>query len=306
MGEEEKPTDLLGDFFAKKAKKKIKGSNLNVASSAAKPEAKKPGKKDAEEEGWEDDADATQQPMMKVEAAGKLMREEDKKEDDDKGAQAWGSVKVSKLDSGFDKKYPTLAKSVGASSNINIDDGSEPKINIQTSKNVFSALGNDDDDEEEKRPKEIKPAMVNKKKGESEKVAIQREVDKYATKKGSSSSSRRDKKDDDDDESDEAEEEEQVVAPVAEAKKKKKDKKDEAEAKEQEQEAEVEEDLKIQFDLVASKAKYEGRRKLPPKAIPQEELREEKENRPKPTKKKWANVDDDDLFREKQLPTADW
>merc|ERR1711865_397948 len=80
--------------------------------------------------------------------------------------------------------YPTLAKSVGSSS-INIDDGSDTKVNIATSKNVFAALEGEDDDDGEgkKRPTEIKPAMVTKKKGEREKVALQREVDKYSVKK---------------------------------------------------------------------------------------------------------------------------
>merc|ERR1712159_435657 len=71
------------------------------------------------------------------------------------------------------------------SSNVNIDDGSNAKINIETSKNVFQALGGgaDSDDEGPKRPTEIKPALVQKKKGEFEKVALQREVNKYTTQK---------------------------------------------------------------------------------------------------------------------------
>merc|ERR1712060_7461 len=81
-----------------------------------------------------------------------------------------------------DKRYPTLAKSMLQSSNINIDDGSNPTVNIKTTKNAFAALhdNDDDDDEAPKGPKEIKPAMVQKQKGERTSTAIQREVEKYS------------------------------------------------------------------------------------------------------------------------------
>merc|ERR1719382_1002070 len=105
------------------------------------------------------------------------------------------------------------------SSNINIDDGSEAKVNIATSKNMFAQLEDEDEGGEEvKRPKEIKPAMVTKKKGEREKVAIQREVAKYS-KKDSKKDPAGDEDEDDDDET--------APAPSAaeEAKKKKKSKK---------------------------------------------------------------------------------
>merc|ERR1712060_586648 len=80
----------------------------------------------------------------------------------------------------------TPAMSVQSSTNINIDGGSEPKVNIKTTKNLFAALEDNQDDDEDaanKRPKEIKPAMVQKQKGEREKTAIQREVDKYGAGK---------------------------------------------------------------------------------------------------------------------------
>merc|ERR1712178_276713 len=83
--------------------------------------------------------------------------------------------------------------------------------------------------------------------GEREKVALQRELDKYDTK----ASKKEDKK---------------AKKPV------------------QEEEAadngEVAEDLKIQVDLEASKKKYDGRKKMPPKELPRSELEEEKENKP--------------------------
>eukprot|EP00411_Alexandrium_monilatum_P017780 CAMPEP_0175242500 /NCGR_PEP_ID=MMETSP0093-20121207/31098_1 /TAXON_ID=311494 /ORGANISM="Alexandrium monilatum, Strain CCMP3105" /LENGTH=436 /DNA_ID=CAMNT_0016536573 /DNA_START=42 /DNA_END=1354 /DNA_ORIENTATION=- len=227
----------LSDFLAKKTKKKIKGSNLNVVSASTPETAKKPKSKDAEEEGWQEEQVVA--ATMKVEVAGKLTREEDKKEEDDTSGHAWGSVKAkSESSQGLsDKKYPTLRKSMRTSTNINIDDGSEAKVNISTSKNVFAALENEEDDEEQevKRPKEIKPAMVTKKKGELEKVAIQREVNKYS-KDGPKKEGGKDGKDDDEEDEGEAEEDateerqEEVEAKKPEAKKKDKKAEKKAEA----------------------------------------------------------------------------
>jgi len=46
--------------------------------------------------------------------------------------------------------------------------------------------------------------------------------------------------------------------------------------------------------LVAAKAKYDHRKKLPKVELPAEELVEEKENkRPVSSKKKWANIEED-------------
>merc|ERR1712113_1066491 len=119
------------------------------------------------------------------------IRDEDSKPEEDEPKRAWGNTKgksdsVQQQQHHNDKKNPTPAMSVQSSSNINIDDGSEPKVNIKTSKNLFSALEDNQDDAEDaanKRPKEIKPAMVQKQKGEREKTAIQREVDKYGAGK---------------------------------------------------------------------------------------------------------------------------
>lgn len=288
----------MGDFFAKKNKKKIVGSNLNKSSVTVKPEAKKTKAKDAEEDGWEEEQVVA--ATMKVEVAGQLTRDEEKKEQEDTAAPAWGKAK--QVDSQkrmdlTDKKYPTLAKSVQSSS-ISIDDGSDPKVNIATSKNVFAALEKEEEDDEAntKRPKEIKPAMVQKKKGEREKAAIQREVEKYCGKK---EQGKKDKKaeDDDDEEDDEADDDE-PEEPKEEAKPKRKEEKKEekkASSKAPEPEKEVEDDCKIVADLVAAKAKYQGRKKLPPKELSASELAEEKENQKPPPqkKKKWANFDED-------------
>merc|ERR1712037_290344 len=115
------------------------------------------------------------------------------------------------------RKFPTLAKTIKASSNINIDDGSDATVNISVSKNVFSALEDEEDEEEKanKRPKEIKPAMVFKKKGERETEALQREVDRYATKPKKGKMAVTEEESDEDGESDE-EAEEATVKPVAE------------------------------------------------------------------------------------------
>jgi len=287
----------LGDFFGNK-KKKVKGSNLNVAKPEAKVEAKK-GKKNAEEEGWEEQEVVAS--TMKVEAAGKLIREEDKVEEDT-SAPAWGTLK-NKGESAKDlneRKYPSLSKAMMGSSNINIDDGSNGKINIETSKNAFAAFGSpDSDDDGPKRPTHIKPSMVQKKKGEFEKVALQREVNKYTAKPTKKKA--KTNEDDSSEEEDESEEEtEEVAAPVQKKnvpKKKFKVEKEEP-AEENEEAAAVEEDLKIVPDLAASKAKYGSRRKMEEKVLSREELEEDKENRPKATggKKKKNMVNEEEEY----------
>jgi len=212
-----------------------------------------------------------------------------------------------------------LAKSVGTSS-INIDDGSDAKVNITTSKNRFADLEGEDDDDEgsSKRPKSIKPAMVTKKQGEREKVALQREVDKYTSKptkkKAKDGATEDDDEEDDEEEDEEAEDGDEAAAAAAEeevAEKKPKDRKPkEAKKPVQEEEAEdrgeLEEDLKIQVDLVESKDKYKGRKKLLPADLPRSELEEEKENKLKQSstsgkKKKFVEEE-----TEKKLQYADW
>merc|ERR1712232_19805 len=110
-----------------------------------------------------------------------------------------------------EKKFPSLAKSVGSSS-INIDDGNDAKVNIATSKNHFAALEGEEDEDEDggKRPKEIKPAMVQKKKGEREKEALKREVEKYTKKDSPKKKGKKDSAEDEDDEEDEDEDEEEA------------------------------------------------------------------------------------------------
>jgi len=303
----------LSDFFAKKAKKKIKGSNLNKDTTASKTEAKKSKTKDnAEEDGWEEETVVA--ATMKVEVAGKLTREEEKKEDEDNAAPAWGTVKNKKDNNDInEKKYPSLNTAV-KSSNINLDDNSEPKINIATNENVYAALQNQSDDEEEtaKGPKVIKPAMVQKKKGVRESVAIQQEVDKY------SSAKKKDGKKDDDEDGDDAIDEDAETADVSTSaaagkdkkKKKKDDKKGDSRIKEEDEEpeepsVETAEDLQITPDLAAAKAKYEGRKKYAPEPIPPEDLEEEKENKPVQGKKKKVFVEDFEDDKKKRLVILD-
>merc|ERR1712087_130662 len=104
------------------------------------------------------------------------MGTEDKKEEEDSNAPAWGSARKANAvrDDLTDKKYPTLK----GASNIVIDEGPS-KVNIKTSKNVFEALGDGEDDSDgPSRPKEIRAAMVQKKKGEFAKTAVQNAVNK--------------------------------------------------------------------------------------------------------------------------------
>merc|ERR1712060_256043 len=139
-------------------------------------------------------------------------RTEDKKEEDETAAPAWGHVRKGGENRAdlTEKKYPTL-RSTGT--NINIDDGSNAKVNIETTKNVFSALGNDDSDDENKRPTQIKPAMVQKKKGEMQKVANKREVDKVnkAAKKSAKKEADEEAESSEEEEEEEEDEEEKAA-----------------------------------------------------------------------------------------------
>jgi len=250
----------LGDFFAKKSKKKVKASNLNTAPVAKSDETKK--KKDADEEGWAEEQVVS--ATMVVQAVGNLSIAEDKKQEDESSAPAWGSLKskaTAVKDERDQKRFPTLAKAVrGPGSNINIDDGSNATVNIATSKNAFSALDNDYE-EGGKRPTELKPAMIQKKQGERETTAIRREVNKHA--KDSKKKKRNEDKDsddaeeeEDDEEDEEEEEDEAVVASAVEVKaykeeaqkKKKAPKADEAEEKSQAPEDDRADDIKMAPD----------------------------------------------------------
>lgn len=315
------PADL-GDLFKAKGKKKIKSSNLNNKTTESKPEDKKKAKGKDEEDGWEEQEVVAS--TMKVEAAGKLMREEEKAEEDT-SAPAWGSLKnkASKqahAEALSDKKYPTLAKSIAVSTNINIDDGSDPTINIKTSKNAFSALENDDDgDNELKRPKEIKPAMVKKKKGEFEKAAVKREVDKYTAadkrKKKKEAKAENDDESEDESESEEESEDEEEKQKEYEAAKKKAAVKKVVKKVEEKEDKEDEEDdraddVKTQPDLAACKAKYKHRRRLPVQDLSAEEMQEPKRASKVAAKaagggkKKKGYVDEEALYA-KKLQYAD-
>jgi len=172
--------------------------------------------------------------------------------------------------------------------------------------------GNHDSDDEEQRPTEIKPWQVKKKKGEFEKAAIQREVDKYVVKKPAATKKKEDD-DDEDEDNDEEEAEEEAVAVTKEEVKKKKKAIEKKEEKEEEQEPEEEKaaDLMIQPDLDAAKDKYKHRRKLPKVDLPRSELEEEKKevkSVPQTKKgKKKAYVDEEAEYdKKKTLAYADW
>eukprot|EP00931_Biecheleriopsis_adriatica_P101596 TRINITY_DN766_c0_g5_i1.p1 TRINITY_DN766_c0_g5~~TRINITY_DN766_c0_g5_i1.p1 ORF type:complete len:304 (-),score=154.23 TRINITY_DN766_c0_g5_i1:72-983(-) len=293
----------LGDFFAKKKTKKIKATNLNTAAAAGKEEPKKEDKKKKadEEDGWQEEE--VVQATMKVEAAGKLIREEEKVEEQDNSAPAWGNVKTKENQNLNDKRFPSLAKSV-MSSAINLEDKSG-QVNISTSKNKFANLENsDDEDEGPKRPKEIKPALVSKKKGERATDAIQKEVGKYKDDKKKDGKAAADDDDDDEDDEDDVKEAKKEVKPK---KKASKSKEADTSKKGTEESAEAAEDVKIEPDLTAAKAKYAHRRKLEKKPLPAEELEAEKENKPAQKasggggkKKKFANFEEEDTGKKLQ------
>lgn len=285
----------LGDFFKSKGKKKIKATNLNKETAAAKPDDPK-AKKATEDDAWQEEQVAAQ--TMKVQVVGNLMRDEEKKDEDDVVAPAWGATKkdggASKRADLTDKKYPSLAKSVAS---VNIDDGSDNKVNIATSKNVFAALEGDEEDDETgtKRPKAINSSMVSKKKGEFEKVALKREVDKYAKKDAKKAKKAEGSEEEEEDEEDEDEEAEQAaedehgktaeeLLEEEEKRREKRLKKKQEAKKEVEEDVEevdnVPEDLKMQPDLKAAKEKYTGRKRLPRVDLPRSEMQEQKENKP--------------------------
>jgi len=301
----------LGDFFKSKGKKKVKASNLNKAEEAKTEDKKKDASK--EDEAWKEDEVIA--ATIKVAVVGKLIREEEKVEE--VSAPTWNVSKKEPVSSTAvnEKRYPTLAKAVGSSS-INIDDGSDAKVNITTSKNRFADLSDGDEEEAtSKRPKSIKPAHVTKKQGEREDVALKREVDKYKSKPSKKKS--KEANEEDDDEEDEEEEDEaedgvdEATAEAEAAKKKARDaKKEEKKAKKvvQEDEAaeeeQLEEDLKIQVDLVESKDKYKGRKKLPPVDLPKSELEKQKVTQQQNTSGKKKRFVEEET--EKKLEYADW
>jgi len=330
MASEDAAPSSITDFFAKKqqGKKKPKAVNLNVQKDATKPDEKKKGKKDADEDGWEEEQ-VVASTMRGVVEVKQLLREDEKKEEDEVSAPAWGNIRNKEASNKAnlnEKKYPSLAKSMMHSSNINIDDGRDAKINIETSKNLFSALENEaaSDDDSPKRPREIKPAMVQKKKGETQKDAVAREVKKYAVSKKQEKKKKKEA-DSDSEESGSSSSEESSTDEEAEARKKEEAKKErEAEKKrkmkedkkkaeekvveqeEDEEEEEMPEDTKIVPDLSAIKDKYTDRRKpFPAKALPPSELRDKENIKPSAktasvSKKKKCAVNEEDF--EKKIP----
>merc|ERR1712217_30362 len=105
-----------------------------------------------------------------------------------------------------------------------------------------------------------------------EKTAIQREVDKYGAGKKKDDGKGDEGGDDDDEEGAEADGAEDAT----EEPKNNKDDKKKANETETVETIVEEEDLIIQPDLAASKAKYDGRKRLPLRSLPAEEYEERK------------------------------
>lgn len=287
----------MGDMFKKAGKKKIKASNLNnvAAAPAAKSEAKPKGKE--EEDGWADEQVAA--TSLKIEAAGKLTKDEDKKEQEEEpAAPVWNVRKKADTDERKDprdeRRFPSLAKAVQPGGIHTVE---APKSAISTSKNHFAALDNEPDEDEKK--KEVKQVLVQKKKGELEKTAIQREADKQKAKKSEGG-------DEPAAAAAEAPVERERKAPEKKIKEPKK-----AEQEKEGREEEVEEDLKITVDREKSKAKYQDRKKLPKKELPASEYKENvapaaKQSSKKKSQKWSAMEDDDDDGPKLQAMPDDW
>merc|ERR1712176_1421671 len=122
-------------------KGKFKGTNLNAGLTGNKGDDKKAKTKDQEEEGWQEEQVVA--TTLKVEVAGNLKKEDDKKDNEGEQKAAWNSTRKQGIarDEKDEKRFPTLQ---GAQSNIKIG-AEEGKINIKTSKNKFDAFEDDDD-----------------------------------------------------------------------------------------------------------------------------------------------------------------
>merc|ERR1711879_1007875 len=98
MGGEMAEAPTLGTFFKAKAKKKTKPTEEDGA--------------------WEEEQVVA--TTLKVEVAGKLIKDEEKKDDEDTAAPAWGNIAKEKKEASAasvnEKKFPTLQKAVGSSS----------------------------------------------------------------------------------------------------------------------------------------------------------------------------------------------
>lgn len=238
----------LGDFFKKKNQKKPKPtSNLNVASAETKVEDKKT-KKAQDDPEWKDE-DVIAPSMANVAGTlGNMSRDDDKQDQDDSNAPAWGQLKnkASAVQDHNSKKFPTLAKAVKHPMSAHLD---EDKQAIKTTRNKFAEL--DDTDDTATVSKSGGGTRVQKKQGETQKEAEKRAA---REKKNAQKLKKKDASDDDDNDSQEAsdasDDEAQCVAveqPKESRKKKEKkvEKVKEDEPEEKEEEEDLPEDTKI-------------------------------------------------------------
>jgi len=286
----------LSDFFSKK-KKKIATTNLNKDTTTSKPEASKPKKKDAEDSEWQHDEEIVA-TTLKVDAAKNLASLNDGKDEEDASAPAWSNIKKEKKETAGHLKphmYPSLARSMIHKHAVGVHDDDIPAKGM-TAKNAFSALGGGADDSDDEGRQTHKPVTANRKqKGEMERKAVEKD-------KGGSKASRESAADDDDEPQD-AREGSGDDSPKEKPKKKVGSVKSKAQAAAEADDEEKAVDLLIEVDLKAAEAKYVGRRKLPVKAIPSENLEEEKVSKAPVAakggrKKAFKNFDDED---DKQL-----
>lgn len=205
---------------------------------------------------------------MKVEVAGKLKPEDEKKDVDENATPAWGQKKdkESSAVANNSKNYPSLAKSV-LTGGMQTMENYGGKIVVDHSKNAFASLR---DDDEEGAGKKKHVGIAGKKQGESliKPSAEKKDEPAVAPKKVVKKAAAVDEK-----------------SPSAAAADTEKTDEDKAE------------DCKIEKDQLASKAKYKGRRKFEKVELPEEEL-EDKENKkvqqaPSKKKKRFAMEEDD-------------
>jgi len=104
---------------------------------------------------------------------------EEKKEDEDaEGKVAWNKKNTETSANRNERMYPSLAKSLQHASAVAARNAlGDDNKGIETSKNAFAALNknNAQSDSDDDAPKQQKKGMfLQKKKGETEKVALQR------------------------------------------------------------------------------------------------------------------------------------
>lgn len=287
----------LSDVFKSKSKKKApKSSNLN-ANLDGVPKAddrkEKVKNKDADAQ-WAEDEDVAVTELKVAQVVN--MASEEKTEEDDTGAQAWAvnkKVESKDLNDRDKKRFPTLVTSMKVNPRAQVEDAD---VSLKTHKNKFDIL-NEDDDDVEVRGKGKTGPIVSKKQGERQTDAVKR-ITKESQKAAKERQRQKAREVGDDSDSSEEDEEIEVEEQKTSISKKRTPAKVKS-AMVSEDIAKVEEpddvaaDRQIEADLVAARAKYADRMRLPLKDLHFNELRAEPKAKKEAKKNKFDTPGDD-------------